>query len=159
MTWVTNQDVFTNLSVSLPQRYAPITKISVLTMEDVEKQSETNIEDKGYEILGGEITVEKDSLSVQKKLFLAVYRGEKYGLPITKLKILRFGIDDGIVLPEGYKILMTNLDPAASSTDNISSKKTYLAYQQGTNSVPIVEMAPCIGGKSKATVERICKVA
>ena len=117
LTWVTNQDVFTNLSVSLPQRYAPITKISVLTMEDVEKQSETNIEDKGYEILGGEITVEKDSLSVQKKLFLAVYRGEKYGLPITKLKILRFGIDDGIVLPEGYKILMTNLDPTASSTD------------------------------------------
>ena len=117
-----NQDVFTNLTVSLPQRYAPITKISVLTMEDVEKQSEINIEDKGYEILGGEITVEKDSLSVEKKLFLAVYRGEKYGL-LSQIENIEFGIDDEIVLPEGYKILMTNLDPTASSTDDVSSKR------------------------------------
>ena len=63
---MTNQDVFTNLSVILPQRYAPITKIAILSLEDLEQASETNVTEKGYEILEGEITVGKKTLNSSK---------------------------------------------------------------------------------------------
>jgi ubiquitin C-terminal hydrolase len=148
LTWVTNQDVFTNLSVVLPQRYAPITKIAILSQEDLEKKAANNDGAKGYEILDGEITADKKNLTKNQKLYIAIYRGEKYGRPITKLKVLIYGDDDGIVVPDGYHILMRNLNPVPPTEKRkCAAKKVYLAYQQGTNSVPIVEMSTCIGGK------------
>eukprot|EP00945_MAST-04E_sp_MAST-4E-sp1_P008008 g8008.t1 len=51
VTWVTDQDVFVNLNASLPQRYAPITKLVVLT----EKDKSTMVLEQGFEILKGTI--------------------------------------------------------------------------------------------------------
>ena len=49
-TWVTNQDVFVNLNVSLPQRYAPITKIVVLS-EGGDGVHSTGGHETGFELL------------------------------------------------------------------------------------------------------------
>ena len=152
-TWVTNQDVFVNLNVSLPQRYAPITKIVVLSEEGGDGVHSTGGHETGFELLKVPLSNGKKGEN-SKKVFFGIYRGEEYGLPITKLRILTFKFDEGIVIPEGFTILMTNLNPSTKD----DSDRIYLAYQQSLNSLPIVEMALVSGGKKAKIGQNFTKV-
>ena len=134
VTWVTNQDVFINLNASLPQRYAPVTKIVVLT----EPEMANLVLEQGFEVLKGTINGKSGN-----KIYLGIYRGEAHGHPVTKVRVFTFKHDEGIVVPENYNILMTNLQPSTEPT----SKHIYLAYEQEASSVPIVEMELSFGGK------------
>jgi ubiquitin C-terminal hydrolase len=146
VTWVTDQDVFVNLNASLPQRYAPITKLVVLT----EKDKSTMVLEQGFEILKGTINGKDGS----NKKSIGIYRGEAHGLPVTKLKVLTFKHDEGIVVPDNFKMLMTNLHPSTAAT----SDRIYIAYEQGTNNIPMVEMALAFGGKKAKVSPGFTKV-
>ena len=57
-------------------------------------------------------------------------------------------------MPDNFKMLMTNLHPSTAAT----SDRIYIAYEQGTNNIPMVEMALAFGGKKAKVSPGFTKV-